>query len=754
LRKILTVNIKTLPLSLLCLFYITSSAQQNNTEAKIDKLISQMTLAEKVGQMTQLTLDMVAKGVPFDDNKTMEIDPAKLDSILLHYHVGSILNTGTYALPREKWYELISQIQKVATQKTRLKIPVLYGIDAIHGATYTAGSTIFPQELALAATWNPALIEKAGSISAYEVRASGIPWNFSPVLDLGRQPLWSRFFETFGEDPYLATQMGKAIIHGYQGDDFSHPEKVAACLKHYAGYSASVSGKDRTPILMPERLLREYYLVPFAEAIKNGAMTVMVNSTEINGTPVHADYHILTEILKHELKFEGFAVTDWEDIIMLHNVHNVAASYKDAVAMAINAGIDMSMVPSDVSFCKYLIELVNEGKVPMSRIDDAVRRILRVKFKLGLFEHPYYDAKSYPKFASAEFTNQNYLTALESVTLLKNTNNIMPLAKNKKVLVTGAGANLLNPLNGAWTYTWQGVETKHNPKDKKTILQAIQDEIGADKTIYVEGTTYDKDVNTAEAVKQAQNAEYIIVCLAEKPSAEKPGDIEDLTMDRNQLNLIKELAKTGKKIILVLVENRPRLISEIEPLVDAVVMAYHPGNEGGRAIAEILFGDANPSGKLPFTYPRYTGSFTTYDYKKSETRDINFKFNAINPQYTFGSGLSYTTFKYSDLILDKNSIGFNDSITVSVKVSNTGTREGKEVVQLYVRDEVASITPSNKRLKGFSKVNLKAGESTIVTFVIHPKDLAFVNAKNEWITEEGDFTVMVDGMSKGFVLSK
>ena len=748
------MNIKLIPLSLLCLFYTTSPAQQNADEAKIDKLIAQMTLAEKVGQMTQLTLDKVAKGKEFDDNKTMEIDPQKLDSVLLHYHVGSILNTGTYALPREKWYELISQIQKVATQKTRMKIPVLYGIDAIHGATYTAGSTIFPQELALGATWNPSLVEKAGAISAYEVRASAIPWNFSPVLDLGRQPLWSRFFETFGEDPYLVSQMGKAIIHGYQGDDFNHPEKVAACLKHYVGYSNSVSGKDRTPILMPERLLREYYLVPFAEAVKNGAMTVMVNSAEINGTPVHADYHIITEILKQELKFDGFAVTDWEDIIMLYSVHNVAANYKDAVAMAINAGIDMSMTPSDVTFCKLLIENVNEGKVAMSRIDDAVRRILRVKIKLGLFEHPYYDAKMYPKFASPEFSNQNYLTALESVTLLKNNNNIMPLSKGKKVLVTGAGANLLNPLNGAWTYTWQGVETKHNPKDKKTVLQAIQDELGADKTIYVEGTSYDKDINTAEAVKQAQNADYIVIVLAEKPSAEKPGDIEDLTMDRTQLNLVKELAKSGKPIVLVLLENRPRIISEIEPLAAAVVMAYHPGNEGGRAIAEILFGDANPSGKLPFTYPRFTGSFTTYDYKKSETRDINFGMNAINPQFTFGSGLSYTTFHYSDLSVDKTKITLNDSLTVTVKLTNTGTREGKEVVQLYVRDEVASITPSNKRLRAFSKVNLKAGESTTLSFVIHPKDLAFVNAKNEWITEAGDFTVMIDGMSKGFLLRK
>jgi beta-glucosidase len=748
------VKIKTIPLSLLCLFYTTSYAQQNDSEAKINKLISSMTLAEKVGQMTQLTLDMVCKGAPYDDNKVMEIDPAKLDSVLLMYHVGSILNTGTYALPREKWYELITKIQKVATEKTRLKIPVLYGVDAIHGATYTIGSTLFPQELAMAATWNPSLVEKGGAICAYEVRASAIPWNFSPVLDLGRQPLWSRFFETYGEDPYLVTQMGNAIVKGYQGNNFNHPEKVAACLKHYVGYSNSVSGKDRTPILMPERLLREYYLVPFANAIKNGAMTVMVNSTEINGTPVHADYHILTEILKQELNFQGFAVTDWEDIIMLQSVHKIAPTDKDAVALAINAGIDMSMVPLSLSFCKYLVELVNEDRVPMTRIDDAVRRILRVKFQLGLFEHPYYDMKSYTKFGSAEFAEVNFQAALESVTLLKNKNNALPLSKEKKVLVTGVAANLMNPLNGAWTRTWQGVETKFNTPGKKTIYQAVQDEIGANKAVYVEGTSYDKDVNTAQAVKEAQNVDYIIVCLGEKPSAEKPGDIEDLTMDEAQINLVKELAKTGKPIILVLAENRPRIISAIEPLVESLVMAYHPGDEGGRAIAKIIFGDVNPSGKLPFTYPRYTGSFSTYDYKFSETRDKDFHFNQINPQFTFGSGLSYTKFQYTDLIIDKNTISSSDSIKVSVNVTNTGSREGKEVVQLYVRDEFASITPSNKRLKGFSKVNLKAGESTVVTFIIHPKDLAFVNAKNEWITEAGDFTVMIDQMNAKFVLSK
>lgn len=722
----------------------------NQSEAKIDSLLSVMTLEEKAGEMTQLTLDYLCKGAAFDENKEMILDPVKLDSALLHYHVGSILNTGTYTLSREKWYELITQIQEIATKKTRLKIPVLYGIDAIHGANYTQGATLFPQELALAATWEPAFAEQAGAITAYEVRGSGIPWNFSPVLDLGRQPLWSRFFETFGEDPYLATQMGDAIVKGYQGNDISSPDKVAACLKHYVGYSFATSGKDRTPVLMPERLLREYYLVPFASAIKNGALTVMVNSTEINGTPVHIDRHILTDILKEEMKFEGFAVTDWEDIVMLHTVHKVAPTYKEAVAMAINAGIDMSMVPSDVKFHQYLVELVNEGRIPMSRIDDAVRRILRVKMKLGLFEKPISDYNYYSKFGSAEHAEANYKAALECITLLKNEKEALPLAKEKKVLITGVAANSLNPLNGAWTHTWQGRITKYNPQDKKTILQAVQEKVGEKNVVYVEGTDYSKDINTAKAVAAAKGVDVIIACLGEEPGTEKVGDIEDLEMEEAQLNLVKELSKAGKPIVLVLAEDRPRLIRKIEPLVAAVVMAYLPGNEGGRALAEILYGDVNPSGKLPFTYPKYSGSLVTYDHKRSEDRDKNFQMNAFNPQYQFGFGLSYTTFAYADLKLSRDTIGNSDTLVVTVKVTNTGTRAGKEVVQLYTKDEYATITPSVKRLKRFAKIALNPSESKEVSFKITTSDLGFVGNDNKWITEPGSFEVMIQELKAPF----
>ncbi|HVD98719.1 MAG TPA: glycoside hydrolase family 3 N-terminal domain-containing protein [Cytophagaceae bacterium] len=750
-RKITFLWAMTLVIGMFSCSNKNEKSTVNQPEAKIDSLLSVMTVEEKAGEMTQLTLDYICKGKAFDESKEMVIDPVKLDSALLYYHVGSILNTGAYTLSREKWYELIRQIQEVATKKSRLKIPVLYGVDAIHGATYTQGSTLFPQELALAATFEPSFAEQAGAITAYEVRGSGIPWNFSPVLDLGRQPLWSRFFETFGEDPYLATQMGDAMIKGYQGGNLASPDKVAACLKHYMGYSFSTTGKDRTPVLMPERLMREYYMVPFASAIKNGALTVMVNSTEINGTPVHANYHMLTEILKGELKFEGFAVTDWEDIIMLNTVHCVAPTYKDAVALAINAGIDMSMVPSDVNFHKYLVELINEKRIPMSRIDDAVRRILRVKMKLGLFERPISDYNYYTKFGSQESAETNYRAALECITLLKNEKNTLPISKDKKVLLTGVAANLLNPLNGAWTHTWQGQSTKYNPVDKKTILQAVTDKVGPKNVVYVEGTTYNQDVNSANAVAAAKNVDMIIACLGEEPGTEKVGDIEDLEMEEAQLNLVKELSKTGKPIVLILAENRPRLIRKIEPLVSAVVMAYLPGNEGGRALAEVVYGDFNPCGKLPFTYPKYSGSLVTYDHKLSEKRDKYFQMNAFNPQYTFGSGLSYTTFAYSELALSKDTLSGSDTLTVSVKVTNTGERAGKEVVQLYTRDDYASITPSVKRLKRFSKIELQPGETKTVRFTLGASDLAFVNNDNKWITEPGSFGVMVDGLKSSFI---
>ncbi|HSZ71054.1 MAG TPA: glycoside hydrolase family 3 N-terminal domain-containing protein [Cytophagaceae bacterium] len=719
------------------------------TEKRIDDLIARMSVEEKVGQMTQITLSVLAK----DSSGASEtlLDPKKLEVAIQKYKVGSILNVVQSTLTRDKWYEVIGAIQTEATTKTKLKIPVLYGIDAIHGANYTVGATLFPQELALAATWQPAYAEKAGSITAYEVRASATPWNFSPVLDLGRQPLWSRFFETFGEDPYLTTQMGVAMIRGYEGDSISDPEKVAACMKHFVGYSFPFNGKDRTPILMPERLLREYYLVPFEHAIKQGAMTLMINSSEINGTPVHANYHLLTEVLKGELGYKGFAVTDWEDIVMLHTIHKVAATEKEAVKIAVMAGIDMSMVPFNYKFADYLIELVNEKQVPMERIDDAVRRILRVKIKLGLFEHPFYPKERYPKFGSDEFAQASYDAASEAITLLKNTNSLLPFSTDKKILVIGPGANSLNTLNGGWTHTWQGSDTSFHTAGKKTILQALQDKLGKGKVSYLEGTSIDKDINTSRALSAAAGADYIVVCLAEEQSVEKPGDIQDLNLKQAQKELVKTLAKSGKPLVFVLSFNRPLIISDIEDYASGVLMAYLPGDEGGRAIADILYGDVNPSGKLPFTYPRHTGSLYTYDHKFSEEKDIDYHFTAVNSQYTFGQGLSYTTFKYSDLSISSSKLTGNDTLTISVKVTNTGSKAGKEVVQVYTKDLYASITPSVKRLKRFEKIDLKPGEEESLTFKITKRDLAFVNNDLQWITEDGDFDVLVGDLKASFV---
>ena len=751
---------RLLPVIMLGLFLVQSCTpsespkkeinKEEAIEKKIDDLLAQMTVEEKVGQMTQLTLSALAKDST--NASDPELDPKKIETAIEKYKIGSVLNVVATTFTQDKWYEVMNQIQTSAS-KTRLKIPVLYGIDAIHGATYTKGSTLFPQELAMASSWNPVLAEQAGSITAYEVRASAIPWNFSPVLDLGRQPLWSRFFETYGEDPYLVTQMSSSMIKGFEGNDISNPEKVASCLKHYVGYSFAFNGKDRTPILMPERLLREYYLVPFEKAIKQGALTVMINSSEINGTPVHADHHILTDILKTELNFQGFAVSDWEDIVMLHTVHNVAATPKEAVKIAVNAGVDMSMVPFNLEFADHLVQLVNDKEVPMSRIDDAVRRILRVKFKLGLFEKIFYPKERYPKFGSEEFAKVSYTAASECVTLLKNTDKVLPLSSDKKVLVVGPGANTMITLNGSWTHSWQGTDTTYNNPGKKTILQALQSKIGTDKVSYIEGTDFTKDINTAKAVSAAAQADYVLVCLAEFPSVEKPGDFESLDLPLAQKELVRALAKTGKPLVFVLSFNRPLLFNDIEPLSKGVLLAGYLGDEGGKALADVLYGDVNPSGKMPFTYPRFSASLYTYDHKYSEEKDINNNFEAFQPQYKFGEGLSYTTFMYSDLKISGDHLKGNDTLKVSVMVTNTGSRAGKEVVQLYTKDKYATITPSVKRLKGFQKIELQSGEKKVLTFKLTATDLAFVNNDLKWITEDGDFEVMISQMKAPFIYS-
>ena len=724
----------------------------NAIDRQVNALLAKMTIEEKVGQMTQINLDLICNGEIFKLVEPHQINTAKLNKALLDYKVGSILNCGGHSYTREHWHDFINQIQETAKTKTRLGIPILYGIDAIHGANYTIDATLFPQQLAQAATWNPELIEKITAATAYEVRASGIPWNFSPVLDLGRQPLWSRFFETYGEDVYLAKQMTAAAIKGYQGSSVSDKYRVAACMKHFLGYSYSLSGKDRTPAWIPERELRAYFLPTFKTAIDAGAKTIMINSGEINGIPVHANHDILTNLLRNELNFKGVAVTDWEDIIKLYKVHHVAASLKEAVKMAVLAGIDLSMVPNDFEFTELLLQLVKEKQIPETRIDESVRRILTLKYTLGLFENATANLKDYPDFGSEKYRKISEETASESITLLKNERQTLPLSRSKKVLICGPAANSLNILNGAWTNTWQGVDTTFNPSSKSTILKSIIAKIGPSNVTYSKGSALDKELNIEQTVESAKNSECIIVCLGEIPCTEKPGDIDDLSLPEAQLNLVKALAKVGKPIILVLVENRPRLIREIENLAQSIVMAYLPSNEGANAITNILYGDVNPSGKLPFTYPKYSGSLMTYDHKYSEKLDKNFKEEAYQPQFPFGYGLSYSNFEYKNLSLSSEFMFPGDTITVQVDVINTSQISGKEVIQVYLSDLYASITPSVKKLIAFKKTSI-AKESTIsVAFKITLDDLKFIDQNNKSIAEAGEFEITVSNLKKKFIL--
>lgn len=712
---------------------------------EIQALLSQMTLEEKVGQMTQLELALVTTGQGND----VRIDPDKLEKAVVKYGAGSLLNVKDHALTVDKWRELIRDIQS-ASKKTRLKIPVLYGIDTIHGANYIQGATLFPQEIGMAATWNPPLMQRASEMAAAETRVAGIPWTFSPVLDLGRQPLWPRFYETFGEDPYLASLMGAAFVRGIEGDDISAPTHVATSLKHYMGYSFPLTGRDRTPAWIPENYLREYYLPTFAAAVKAGARTVMVNSAEINGTPGHINHHVLTDILRQELGFKGFVVSDWEDIKKLVTIWKVAADEKEATRLAVMAGIDMSMVPSDYSFSDLLIQLVKEGKVPQSRIDEAVRYILRVKYELGLFNDPLATAPA-SNFATAEARALSLEAARESMTLLKNDGGVLPLKKDQKILVTGPTADSLISLNNGWTYVWQGNNPALYPKDRPTIVAALKAK-GGNNVSYLPGTSLDKELDINAAVNAARDADVVVVCVGEGSYAETPGNITDLTLDEPQLKLAEAIEATGKPVVLVLVEGRPRVINRIVDKARGILMAYNPSNEGGAAVADVLYGDYNPGGKLPFTYPRTPNGLITYDHKLFETEDTSFGNTAFKPQFEFGSGLSYTTFTYTDLRLKQKTIGKNDDLAVSVTVTNSGARAGKEVVQLYLSDLVASLTPPGKRLKRFAKVVLQPGQARTLTFTLHSADLSFIGSDNKSVIEPGDFEVAISGLKDRFTV--
>jgi beta-glucosidase len=734
-----------------------TKAQQNidaAIEKKVDALLKQMSLEEKVGQMAQVSIESLGNT---KDNVFTFSD--KMKDAVVNFKIGSILNTPGLQTAAD-WNRIISEIQEAAKQ-TKLKIPVLYGLDDIHGVNYVAGATLFPQQIGQAATWNRKLVQTVGEITAYESRAAGVPWTFSPVLDLGANPLWPRIWEGYGEDPYLIGVLGEQFIKAVQ-HPLGHKEKLIVSLKHYMAYSDPKSGKDRSDAWIPEHYLREYHLAPFITAIQAHARNVMVNSALINGIPTHINKHILTDILKKELNFTGFIVTDWQDIENVYRRDKMTNSIKEAIALAINAGIDMSMIPYDYrSFCTDLIALVKEGVVTQARIDDAVRRILRVKYEAGIFETPVTWLKDYPKFGSAEFEQAAYNTAAESITLLKNNNNTLPIKANAKVLVTGPNANSMRTLNGGWTYSWQGERTDEYASKYNTILEALQKKLGAANVIYEQGVAYkmrgqyfeDTVLNIEAAVQAAANVDYVLLCIGENSYTETPGNTNDLSLSANQTALANALIKTGKPVILILNEGRPRIINHLEPGTAAIVDIFLPGNFGADALADILTGTVNPSGKLPITYPRYANDLVGYIHKPSEGSG-NPQGGETAPLYPFGFGLSYTSFSYSDLTIDKNSYDPGGVATIKVKVTNTGNKTGKEVVQLFVSDVVASLTPDVKRLRAFEKVELQAGESQTVSFNLVLKDLAFVGVDLKKHLEAGTFTIQTGNLKQSFTINR
>jgi beta-glucosidase len=736
--KLLTKSIILMTMS----FIITGCSVRNQEQSKqqsVENLLASMTLEEKVGQMTQIDFSVFGAQAPKGDDL---IDQGKLEEALLKYHVGSILNTpstpNNKAQTLQTWRKIMQTIKSVTAQ-SRLKIPVIYGIDAIHGATYIQHSTLFPQAINMAATFNPDLNVKEGEITARELRVAGLQWNFSPVMDIGRQPLWSRLWETYGEDVHLASVLGSAYIKGHQGVDFSSPDKGLTCLKHYVGYSYPFNGKDRTPAWISERMLREYFLPSFEAGIKAGAPTIMINSSEVDGIPGHANYHYLTTILRGELGFKGFTVSDWEDIKRLYTRDKLAASPKEAVKIAVMAGVDMSMVPSDFSFYELLLELAQSGEVPMARIDEAVTRILKVKFEAGLFDQ----LQAVPltaegNFATPEALEINQQAARESIVLAKNDHNILPLKKDARILVTGPTANLLSVLNGGWTFTWQGDDESLYPTDKLTVLKALQKK-STGKVTYVGGTAFADRIDIKKAVESAKNQDIIILCLGEKPYTEVLGNIDTLNLDQAQLDLANALLATGKPVILVTLGGRPRIITAQAEQAKGVILGFLPGMEGGEAIADIIYGDYNPNGKLPISYPRNTNDIVLYDHKPIEALEPN----AYRPLYPFGHGLSYSHFETSGLAVEKDTYAMDESINLSVTVKNTGHLKGKEAVLVYINDVAASVTRPNKQLKAFKKVDLNPGQAEKLNFTLTPRDLSFIGVDLKRMVEPGEFKVLV-----------
>jgi len=736
--------------TLICSVSCAKKAEEKSSEDEIEKIISGMTLEEKVGQMTNLTLATIANEV----DSTVVVDTAKLNDVIIKHHVGSIQNVLTHAYTLDEWHSIIEPIQKLTLEKTRHKIPFLYCIDAVHGANYVYGGTLFPHNIGLAATRNRALVQQCGEITAAQTRAAGIRYNFAPVLDVGRNQQWSRLGETFGEDAYLVTEMGVSAIKGFEGGNVSNPLHVAACMKHFIGYSVPQNGKDRAPAYIPEIVLREYFLPSFRAAVKEGTHTLMVNSAEINGTPVHASKYLLTDVLRTELGFKGVVITDWLDILKLQERHQVAPTHKDAVYLAVTAGIDMCIVPFDFSFTNDLIALVKEKKISEERINESVRRILQLKKDLGLFKNPYLEKEAVEAFFKPAYSHTALQAARESITLLKNKDNILPLSDKQRVLVTGPYANTLSELHGAWSYAWQGNVEKLYPDSLNTIAEVFEKQATSTSIFDLAAWSKTNEWNKGALLKATRFADVIVICAGEAAYAETPGNIPDLAFDSTQVEIIKTLAKTGKPIVLVLLEGRPRIIREIEPYCSAVLMAYWPGSQGAQAIYDVIYGKYNPSGKLPFTYPRFSGTLITYDHKlldeAVEIVEPYQYFYEFNPQYQFGHGLSYTSFEYSPLTLSSDTLLAGDTLKVSVTVKNTGQLEGQEVVELYSRDMVASITPSVRRLRNFEKINLKPGESKKIDFVLTKADLAFVNQDLKEDTEEGTFEILIQKEKASF----
>ena len=722
-------------------------------EAKVDQTLKKLTLEEKVGQMMEIVIDLLGGN---DKNGVFYIDEHKADSIFSHYKVGSILNAPNTCAPTAKqWEKYMAQIQKLSMK--RMGVPCIFGLDQNHGSTYTQGGTLFPQNINVAATFNREIARRSAEATAYETRAVSVPWTYSPTVDLGRDARWPRIWENFGEDCYLSSEMGKAMVYGFQGEDPNHIDQyhIATSMKHFMGYGVPWTGKDRTPAYISPADLREKHFAPFLAGIEAGALSVMVNSASVNGMPMHANKEILTHWLKEQTGWDGVLITDWADVNNLYTREMVAKDKKDALRIAINAGIDMVMEPYSCDACGYIIELVNEGKIPMSRIDDACRRVLRMKYRLGLFEHPTQKLKNYPLFGGEQFAQLALEGATESMVLLKNNNNILPLQKGKKILLTGPNANQMRCLDGGWSYTWQGNRTDEFAGKYNTIYEALCNEYGKENIVLNQGVTYNEagkyweenEPQIAAAVEAAKNVDVVVACIGENSYTETPGNLTDLWLSENQRNLVKALATTGKPIILVLNEGRPRLIADIEPLAQGVVDILIPGNYGGDALAQLLSGKANFSGKMPYTYPKEINSLANYDFKKSEevgTMTGAYDYNAkITQQWGFGQGLSYTTYQYSNLKVDKATFAHDDVIRVSVEVKNTGKVAGKESVLLFSSDLMASMVPDGRRLRAFDKVALQPGESKTVTFDLKANDLAFVGWDGKWILEEGDFKLMV-----------